>query len=113
MFIEFLTNLKDSISFFNLFEYITFRSGLSAIIALLISFTIGPWVIHILQKNQIGEEIRLNAPNSHMKKRHAYNGRSNYYNSGTPPYPFFQICLTLHSNDFIFNYLDGAYRFFR
>ena len=69
MFIEFLTNLKDSISFFNLFEYITFRSGISAIIALIISFTIGPWVIHILQKNQIGEEIRLNGPSSHMKKR--------------------------------------------
>ena len=67
MLIEFLTNLKDSISFFNLFEYITFRSGLSAIIALLISFTIGPWVIHILQKNQIGEEIRLMDQWSHEK----------------------------------------------
>ena len=66
---ELFISLKDSISFFNLFEYITFRSGISAIIALLISFTIGPWVIHILQKNQIGEEIRHTGPNSHMKKR--------------------------------------------
>ena len=69
MLIEFLSDLKDSFSFFNLFQYITFRSGLSAIIALLISFIIGPWVIHILHKNQIGEEIRLSGPKTHMKKR--------------------------------------------
>ena len=69
MLTELFISLKDSISLFNLFEYITFRSGISAIIALLISFTIGPWVIHILQKNQIGEEIRHTGPNSHMKKR--------------------------------------------
>ena len=56
--------LKDSISF-NLFEYITFRSGISAIIALLISFTIDHG-LSILQ-NQIGEE-RPTGPNSHMEK---------------------------------------------
>ena len=69
MLVEFLTDFRDSFSFFNLFQYITFRSGLSAIIALLISFIIGPWVIHILQKNQIGEEIRLSGPQTRMKKR--------------------------------------------
>ncbi len=62
-------NLQDSYSFLNLFEYITFRAGISAMAALLISFIIGPWVIHILHKNQIGEEIRANGPKSHMKKR--------------------------------------------
>ena len=69
MLIEFLTDIKGSFSFFNLFQYITFRAGLSAIIALLISFIIGPWVIHILHKNQIGEEIRLSGPKTHMKKK--------------------------------------------
>ena len=69
MLIEFIKELKDLGPLFNLFEYITFRAGISAIIALLISFTIGPWVIHILQKNQIGEEIRHTGPNTHMKKR--------------------------------------------
>ena len=69
MLVEFLTELKGSLSFFNLFQYITFRSGLSAIIALLISFIIGPWVIHILHKNQIGEEIRSTGPKTHMKKK--------------------------------------------
>ncbi|GIS54092.1 hypothetical protein Ct9H90mP29_11340 [bacterium] len=40
----------------------------TAIAALFISFIIGPWVIHILHKNQIGEEIRSTGPKSHMKK---------------------------------------------
>ena len=65
----FLTPLKESFSALNLFEYITFRAAFAAITALLISFIIGPWIIHILQKNQIGEEIRLTGPESHMKKR--------------------------------------------
>ena len=65
----FLTPLKETFSALNLFEYITFRAAFAAITALLISFIIGPWVIHILQKNQIGEEIRLTGPESHMKKR--------------------------------------------
>ena len=69
MLYKIFTDLKDSFSFFNLFEYITFRSGLSAMIALLISFIIGPWVIHILHKNQIGEEIRSTGPETHMKKK--------------------------------------------
>ena len=33
-----LTPFKDMFSIFNLFEYITFRAGASAILALLISF---------------------------------------------------------------------------
>ena len=65
----FLLPLKDSFSVLNLFEYITFRAASASITALIISFLIGPWVIHILQKNQIGEEIRLTGPESHMKKR--------------------------------------------
>ena len=69
MLYQIFTELKDTFSFLNLFEYITFRAGLSAIIALLISFIIGPWVIHILHKNQIGEEIRSTGPKTHMKKK--------------------------------------------
>ena len=69
MLYQLLTPFKDSISFLNLFEYITFRAASASIAALFISFIIGPWVIHILQKNQIGEEIRSTGPESHMKKR--------------------------------------------
>ena len=63
-----LTPLKESFSALNLFEYITFRAASAAITALIISFIVGPWVIHILHKNQIGEEIRPTGPESHLKK---------------------------------------------
>jgi len=64
-----LTPLSDYFSLFNLFEYITFRAVTAAIIALIISFIIGPWIIHILHKKQIGEVIHQRGPESHMKKR--------------------------------------------
>ena len=66
MLYQLLSPLKDSIL---LFEYITFRAATAAITALIISFIVGPWVIHILHKNQIGEEICQKGPKSHMKKR--------------------------------------------
>ena len=69
MFYYFLTPLKDMFSIFNLFEYITFRAGAATISALIISFILGPWIIKVLNKNQIGEEIRLTGPQSHIKKQ--------------------------------------------
>ena len=64
-----LTPFKDTFGIFNLFEYITFRAAFAAIIALIISFIVGPIIIKILRKNQIGEEIRSTGPESHMIKK--------------------------------------------
>ena len=69
MLYNYFLSLKESMSIFNLFEYITFRSAISAITALIISFIIGPYVIKKLKKHQIGEEIRNNGPKSHLVKR--------------------------------------------
>ena len=69
MLYDLLTPLKDSFFAFNLFEYITFRATTAAITALVLSFIIGPWIIHILHTHQIGEEIRPTGPESHMKKK--------------------------------------------
>lgn len=60
--------LSDTISGFNIFQYISFRATFAAITALLISFFIGPRVIRMLQKMQVGEEIREDGPESHRKK---------------------------------------------
>ncbi len=65
----FLYPLKDYWSFLNLFQYITFRSGMAALTALSLSFLIGPWIIHKLQHHQIGEEIRSDGPETHLKKK--------------------------------------------
>ena len=53
---------------FNVFRYISVRSASAAMMALMISLFIGPLIIRMLQKKQIGEEIRLDGPESHLKK---------------------------------------------
>ena len=63
-----IIHLIDSYSFFNLFEYITFRSAIAAITALVISFIIGPWVIHILQKTKLEKKFVQQGLNHLMKK---------------------------------------------
>ncbi|MFH1198880.1 MAG: phospho-N-acetylmuramoyl-pentapeptide-transferase [Candidatus Omnitrophota bacterium] len=50
-------HFHDTISFFNLFRYITFRAGLAALTAFLISLIFGPWVIRKLTELKIGEKI--------------------------------------------------------
>ena len=61
--------LRDFFSPLNVFQYITFRSASAAILALIISFILGPAIIRMLHRNQIGEEIREYGPESHYKKR--------------------------------------------
>jgi len=64
-----LVPLKKYFIFFNVFRYITVRTALAGITALLISFIIGPWLIKMLKKHQIGEEIRQDGPKSHFVKK--------------------------------------------
>ena len=61
--------LREVFSPFNIFQYITFRSASAAIMALLISFILGPAIIQKLRQYQIGEEIREHGPESHHKKK--------------------------------------------
>ena len=60
--------LSQYISFFNVFQYITFRSAVSAATALIISICIGPTIIRLLQQNQIGAVIRTDGPETHLAK---------------------------------------------
>ncbi len=53
---------------FGVFKYITFRSALAALTALLISFVIGPMIIKKLHKHQIGEQAKVEGPKSHLSK---------------------------------------------
>jgi len=50
--------LRDIISIFNIFRYITFRAAMSAITAFLISLILGPIIIKALTRLKIGENIR-------------------------------------------------------
>lgn len=59
--------LAGDIQFFNLFRYLTFRSGGAIITALIISFWIGPRLIAWLKRKQHGgQPIRSDGPESHV-----------------------------------------------
>ena len=64
-----LVPLRDHVSFLNLFRYITVRTALAGITALLVSFLLGPWFIRLMRKHQIGQEIRPEGPQSHLAKK--------------------------------------------
>lgn len=62
-----LVPFADQIQFFNLFRYLTFRSGGAILTALIISFVIGPSVIRWLKsKQREGQPIRDDGPESHL-----------------------------------------------
>ncbi len=62
------TSLSTRYSGFNVFRYITFRAAMAALLSLLISFLLGPWLIRVLTEKQIGQQIRDDGPASHATK---------------------------------------------
>jgi len=62
------TSLSTSYSGFNVFRYITFRAAMAALLSLVISFLLGPWLIRALTERQIGQQIRDDGPASHAVK---------------------------------------------
>ena len=64
-----LVPLRNEWFFFNIFRYITVRTALAGITALFLSLLLGPTLIRLLKKNQIGQEIRADGPQSHLAKK--------------------------------------------
>lgn len=60
--------LRDWISGFNVFRYITFRTAWAALTALAISLILGPWLIRQLARIKAGQFIREEGPESHQAK---------------------------------------------
>jgi phospho-N-acetylmuramoyl-pentapeptide-transferase len=62
-----LAPLADENAAFNIFRYITFRSGGAVVTALIIAFIMGPRTIRWLKKKQReGQPIRSDGPESHL-----------------------------------------------
>ncbi len=62
-----LTPLADEFILFNLFRYLTFRSGAATLTALLVSFILGPFLIRWLKSKQHeGQPIRDDGPENHL-----------------------------------------------
>ena len=60
--------LHTDFAVFNVFRYITFRTIYAILTALAISFLFGPSIIRLLQRHQIGQQIREEGPKSHQRK---------------------------------------------
>lgn len=64
-----LAPFAEDFILFNLFRYLTFRTGGAVMTALIISFLIGPAMIRWLKKKQKeGQPIRADGPEGHLKK---------------------------------------------
>lgn len=62
--------LSDSVGAFNVFQYLTFRTGAAVLTALVISFVLGPRLIRLLRARQeTGQPIRSDGPQSHLVKQ--------------------------------------------
>ena len=64
-----LVELADTVQVFNLFRYITFRTGAALFTSALIVFLFGPMIISSLRIRQgKGQPIRADGPQTHFKK---------------------------------------------
>jgi phospho-N-acetylmuramoyl-pentapeptide-transferase len=91
--------LADEFHAFNLFRYITFRSGGAVVTSLLISFVFGPAMIAWLRSKQgDGQPIRDDGPQSHIVSK-----------KGTPTMGGFLILLALTISTLLWGDLTNSY----
>ncbi len=91
--------LADEYSVFNVFRYITLRTGGAVLTALLVSFICGPAVIRWLRKRQgNGQPIRDDGPQSHILAK-----------AGTPTMGGFLILLALSVSTLLWADLTSGY----
>lgn len=94
-----LVPFADDFQLFNLFRYLTFRSGGAVLTALLICFLLGPRVIAWLkQKQREGQPIREDGPQSHLLTK-----------KGTPTMGGVLILLSLAVSTLLWADLTNAY----
>jgi len=79
------------------FQYISFRAGLAAVIALIMATVIGRHIIHLLQKQQIGEIVRDLGLEGQLQKK------------GTPTMGGVIIIASILLPVLLFNKLDNVY----
>ncbi|MDR1218027.1 MAG: phospho-N-acetylmuramoyl-pentapeptide-transferase [Treponema sp.] len=68
MFLEFLYPLVKYFTPFNVFQYLSFRAVYAALTTLLICYMAGPRIIEALKRLKVGQTIRSDGPETHLKK---------------------------------------------
>jgi len=89
--------LKEYVSGFNVFTYITMRAIMGALTALVISLVMGPLMIKHLSVRQIGQTVRMNGPVTHLPK------------SGTPTMGGTLILVAILISTLLWADLESAY----
>jgi len=69
MIYQWLQNLSEVFSAFNVFRYITFRTFISFFTAFLICYLLGPKFIRHMVKKHFGQTVRDDGPQAHLKKQ--------------------------------------------
>ena len=68
MLFHLLFALRDTVPAFRIFGYITFRTFVATLTAVVLSLALGPWLITRLRRYKIGQNIRESGPQSHFQK---------------------------------------------
>ncbi|MGE0594975.1 MAG: phospho-N-acetylmuramoyl-pentapeptide-transferase, partial [Hyphomonadaceae bacterium] len=97
--LELLGQLEDRSQFFNLFNYITFRTGGAMFTAMIIAFVIGaPFIAWLRKKQGKGQPIRTDGPEGHLLSK-----------KGTPTMGGFIILISLGVSALLWADLSNPY----
>src|ERR671933_2342630 len=95
----FLVPLAKDFILFNVFRYLTFRSFMALITALVISLVLGPWLIRRLKRMQHGgDTIREDTPERHRTTK-----------KGTPTMGGVIILVAILGSSFLWGNLFNRY----
>ncbi len=99
MFYEWLAGLSEQYQVFNLFNYISFRTGGAIMTSMLIAFIFGPKLIRVLRMKQgKGQPIRDDGPESHIIEK-----------AGTPTMGGLLILVSMVVSTLLWGDLHNAY----
>ena len=101
MLFSFFLNLVDIFSFFNVFKYLTVRTGLSTFTSMLVVFIVGNPLINYFSSRQLHNPIREDGPSEHIVKK-----------IGTPTMGGLMILLGVFSGVLLWGDLSNPYNWF-
>ena len=101
MLFSLFSNLVDIFSFFNVFKYLTVRTGLSMFTSMIVVFMVGNPLINYFSAKQMHNPIRDDGPSEHIVKK-----------IGTPTMGGLMILLGVFSGVLLWGDLSNSYNWF-
>jgi len=101
MLFSLFSNLVDIFSFFNVFKYLTVRTGLSMFTSMIVVFVVGNPLINYFSAKQIHNPIRDDGPSEHIVKK-----------IGTPTMGGLMILMGVFSGVLFWGDLSNPYNWF-